>query len=432
MTKKKTKGIFGKVIFITLIIGALLIANLIIGNKLNDRESSKNDAVYSIANAAGGTFYLEDVYICIPYTYTQIVKDEKGKETKEVSNYNKFYQAKKINYNAKLETQMRKIGIYSYPVYTGQLDLDCDFDINIPQSANGYLYKPNEAFLRIKTSDKSIIEQPVYTINGKTYETSYEGGSSETRGISTYFNCPSGKINLTTTLRLRGARQFKIYLSSSSTHMNMECDWPSPGFTDAFDYIPVTHEITDTGFTAEWNIPFDGGNGKNIIGFNFIQSVDLYKMLDRAIKYGFLFIIVPFIVLILFELFASVNLHPLHYLLCGAASILFFLLLLSFSEHIGFELSYLVSAVASALLISLYVGSITKKVKFGFTISGVFVLLYGYLFFSLKSEDYALLLGSIFAFVILAVIMFLTRKVDWNALKSKNLKSEPESDLIEA
>ena len=106
----------------------------------------------------------------------------------------------------------------------------------------------------------------------------------------------------------------------------------------------------------------------------------------------------------------------MHYLLSGAACVIFFLLLLALSEHIPFGVSYLLSAGAVSLLVSLYVGSVTKKVKLGFCMMPLFVLLYGYLYASLQSEDYALLIGALFAFIVLAIVMFCTRKIDWNAI----------------
>ena len=134
------------------------------------------------------------------------------------------------------------------------------------------------------------------------------------------------------------------------------------------------------------------------------------------------------IVLFLYELFMKIQLHVMHYLLCGAASIVFFLLLLSVSEHISFGAAYLVSSCASGLLTSSYVAAITKQFKTGIGMSGVFLLLYGYLFFSLKSEDYSLLIGSIFVFIIIAALMFFTRKIDWNNLGKNNLKSQEETE----
>ena len=119
----------------------------------------------------------------------------------------------------------------------------------------------------------------------------------------------------------------------------------------------------------------------------------------------------------------NVSFHPVHYFLCGAANIVFFLLLLSFSEHVPFALSYLISAVASGGITSLYVASVTGKVKVGIEMSAVFAMMYSYLFISLKSEDYALLVGSLFIFMIIAVLMFVTRKVDWNNIKITDLKN---------
>ena len=168
--------------------------------------------------------------------------------------------------------------------------------------------------------------------------------------------------------------------------------------------------------------------GKNYVGFDLVQTVDIYKMVHRAISYGFLFIIVPFIVLFLFDVFMKINFHPLHYLLSGAASVIFFLLLLSFSEHINFTLAYVISSLASGILVSFYVASVTNRVFVGFSMLGVFALMYIYLYFSLQSEDYALLIGSLFVFTILACVMFITRKVDWNNLVIFQRKDKNQDD----
>ena len=217
-----------------------------------------------------------------------------------------------------------------------------------------------------------------------------------------------------------------FWLNSSSTMLAINGDWASPGFT-GYSYLPDERTLSENGFSAVWNIPFDAGDGSHSIGFNFIQPVNLYMKLQRANTYAFLFIIVPFIVLFMFEIFASINLHPVNYLLSGAASVLFFLLLLSLSEHLSFIASYVIGAVASGVLVSLYTALITKKYKLGAVMAGIFVILYGYLLGCLQSEDYALLMGSIFAFVVLAVIMFMTSKIDWS-----NLKKMEHADLIES
>jgi len=418
--KQKTNTLI-KFLAIGSIIGLLLILNACIGGKLNERERTQKNAVNDISRAGGGPLTIKDIYIGIPFVYYNYKVNDKGIE-EVVSHEEKtlFIQPRVVNYNTKLQTQMRKIGIYESPIYTGEVLIDGNFNFTVPKSTKEFKYKFNEAYLKIKINDKSLISSPVIEMNGAKYATEYSGIDDKT-GIISYFNCTTGNIKFNTGLKIRGANDFQINLSSTESHLVLESDWISPGFSK-YDYLPLTYEITDNGFTAEWNVPFDIGDTSHQIGFSYVQPINVYKMLERAVNYGFLFILVPFIVLFLFELFAAINLHPFHYLLSGAASIIFFLLLLSFSEHISFTAAYLISAIGSGVLVSLYVSSITRKYKLGFTMSFVFVVLYGYLFMSLKSEDYALLIGSMFAFIILAVVMFLTRKVDWNSLKKTKIE----------
>ena len=428
---KKKSGTPGKVIFIGLVISTLLIANLCIKGKLSDREIAKDHAVNQISEAAGDDFSLNEIYVTVPYTRTYSYKNDKGELVQKTEHGSKEFSASSINYDANIDTQMRTIGIYSAPIYTGQVKLDCIFDIDIPENKDGYIYYPNKARAKISIKEKSIMNQPVFNLNDLQKEVYFD---SE---LTSNFLCKDGKNTFSTTLEIRGARKFKVMLASTQVKLKINSDWQSPGFTN-FDYLPDVHDITDEGFTASWNLPFNSTTEKNYIGFDYIQPVDIYTMLYRAIDYGFLFIIVPFIVLFLFDIFLRTNFHPLHYLLSGAASVIFFLMLLSLSEHINFNWAYIISAIGSGLLVSFYVASVTERFSLGFSMCGVFVMLYGYLFFSLKSEDYALLIGSIFAFVILAVIMFLTRKVDWNSFgfsnknnESSDLPAVSKSDLIE-
>jgi len=437
--KKKT-GILGKVIFIALITGLLLIANACIGGKLKDRESAKNYAIHQINEAAGGVFSLKEIYVTIPYTYIDSYTNSNGILVKEKKEDIKIFPATTVSYDAKLDSQMRTIGIYSAPIFTGNIKLDCVFDIDIPENTDTHKYYPEKASVRIAIKEKSIMNQPVFTINEVCSDVSFSKSSSESQTeLSSSFICKEGKNLFSTTLDIRGASNFNIMLTSTQTKLFIKSDWKSPGFSN-YDYLPDLYEITDEGFTASWNLPFTSTNNKSFIGFSYIQPVEIYTMLHRAIDYGFLFIIVPFIVLFLFDVFLRTNFHPFHYLLSGAASVIFFLLLLSFSEHINFTFAYILSAAASGFLVSAYVASITGKFHLGCSMCGVFVVLYSYLFFSLKSEDYALLIGSLFIFIILASVMFITRKVDWNSFGLSNkikdytesiLSADSKSDLIE-
>lgn len=424
---KKSLGIGGKLIFTGIIVFVLLIANLFIGLKLKDREFSKDTAVSNISAAGGGKFVLSDVCIVVPYVQHKKVN---GKYQDYKSGQSTIH-AKVLDYSADIKTEDRKLGIYSSKIFTGEIHINGEFLCNLRNNSEyTYDFAASKFFVGLK--DRSIIEAPEFTVNGVSYRTSlnigdgvHENYTGKHDGIISDMKYIEGSNTFSTVLKIRGAEQFCVKVNSDQTKLSVVSDCKTPGFS-GFEYLPKTRKITDDGFTAEWFVPFGSANLKNDLGFKIHQGIDIYTMVYRAVTYGFLFIIVPFIVLFLFEIFLKVNLHPVNYLLCGVASIVFFLLLLSFSEHIPFFAAYLISAVASGLLTSFYVGSITRMPKTGLEMMGVFLFMYGYLYCSLKSEDYALLIGSIFAFVLIAMLMVFTRKVDWNNLhkstdSSKNL-----------
>lgn len=417
---KKISPVSIKLISIGAIIGGLCIINALIGGKMKDRERTYNDAQYKISKSAGSSFIIHDVKIAIPYVeYYKAVENNKNvtKTEKGV----KLITPEKVDYNADLKSEIRPLGIYSAPIYSGKVEINSKINLETISDTSDITYYPSKARIIIPIHSASLLDKPTFTVNKTDKETYFYSGNrsvpNDFDGIACDFNASkTGIYDFSTVLNIRGSLKFNVALDSAETKLSVKSDWPSPGFTD-YSFLPDTHDINDAGFSAKWSIPFCSENEDNLIGFDYIEPVNLYKKLQRAQNYAFLFIIVPFIILFLFEIFASINLHPVHYLLCGAASVIFFLLLLSISEHINFSISYIIGAIASGLLVSLYVMSITKKVKLGGIMSLMFVLLYGYLFFCLKSEDYALLMGSIFAFVLLATIMFITRKVNWSNLK---------------
>ena len=422
--KAKRKGFGGigiKLLFISIVIIALLIGLACIKGKLNDREDTYKGAKYQISESAGSTLYFQGPYIAVPYTrtieefvyrdgkqFTEKKIDKKGWET---------ISAASVNIDAKLDSEARHLGIYSTPIFTGNASVYALFNPKELIEKDGITYNTEEAVLYFELRNSSLLNNPILKMNNADYSSdlfTIDGKNV----IGTKFNYTSEKKVVTTNIALRGAEQFIYAISSKQTSMNMSCDWKSPGFT-GFSYLPDKHEITDTGFTAKWSVPFGSDKNAQTIGFSFIEPVNLYQKLHRAVEYGFLFIIVPFLVLFLFEIFAKITLHPVHYLLSGAACVLFFLLLLALSEHIPFDAGYLIAAFTAGLTVSLYISSVTKRFGLGGIMMAMFTVLYAYLFFSLKSEDYALLFGAFFAFAVLAALMFLTRKIDWYNLKKK-------------
>ena len=417
---KKTKGIGFKILFMSLVMGLLLIGLLCISGQLKSREQTYKSARYDIANSAGGSLNFTGPVIAVPYyqTWTEnVYKDGKQfKETRSGSGY-EIIQADTTRANVTLNSELRTVGIYSTPVFTGNAGINSTFSYSNLKDSGGCSYYQSQAVFAIRINNSSVMERPVFYINDTPVNTDLYSINGE-QYIGAVFPVKEGKYNLRISLAVRGAEKISYTISSKETYFKMESDWPSPGFTN-YSFLPDTRTINDNGFTAEWHIPFGTDNLHQYIGADLIESVNLYKKLHRALTYGFFFIIIPFLILFLFEIFAKIQLHPMHYLLSGAATVLFFLLLLAISEHCMFEPSYIIAALVASVTVSLYLISITKRYTLGIIMMGIFILLYSFLYFSLRSEDYALLLGSIFAFSILVGLMYTTRKVDWYKLERK-------------
>src|SRR5205823_1786665 len=212
----------------------------------------------------------------------------------------------------------------------------------------------------------------------------------------------------------------------------LKSSWPDPSFRGAF--LPTERSIRDNGFDAKWKVSYYGrsypqswtsqmGNDRfttqavsqSVFGVQFLSVLDAYRYIERSIKYGVLFLVLVFTTFFLFEVTARQKIHPLQYLLVGAALCLFFLLLLSISEFRSFGLAYLIAAVASTVLITWYcrffLGGGVRTLMIGAGLAGVYTFLY----ITLRQQDYALLMGAIALFIVLAVVMYVTRKIDWYA-----------------
>ncbi len=414
----------GKLLIVGAIISILLIANCFTGLKMKNRRKTAEEAQSRIDSSVGGSVNINGPYIVIPEN--QMTYSDEGKIIPCLKNVR--HNASSLKISTQLETEKRKIGIYSEPIFSGEMNMFASFSLNLPELADTE-YSLKESLIILEFDERNIMNKPEFILNNKSYPVEFMEFEKK--------NCLCAKvpltqeqilnrINLNITIKFLGAEKFCVDASSDEIYMTAKSDWSSPGFT-GYDYLPSNYKINEDGFTAEWAIPFVNSNltTKRNFGFTYADPVNLYKKLDRSNSYAFLFIIVPFVIMLMFELLAEVNLHPLQYLLSGAASIMFFLLLLSVSEHISFNASYVIASAVSGIMISLYIGGITKKKSFALIMAASFALLYGVLFLALQSEDYALLIGTIFAFIIVAVLMFLTKNLKYTRKESVKEKKQP-------
>ncbi|HXU31693.1 MAG TPA: cell envelope integrity protein CreD [Thermoanaerobaculia bacterium] len=229
-------------------------------------------------------------------------------------------------------------------------------------------------------------------------------------------------------VRLAGSSGLNLLPFGRQTRLALRSPWQSPSFSGAF--LPESRRVGKDGFVATWNVSYYGRsfpqswssvqtaglapaiNG-SAFGVDFVQPVDVYQQTERSVKYGALFLVLTFVTFFLFELFQPIRVHPVQYLMVGSALCLFYVLLLSIAEQVAFGIAYLVAAGVTVALLGAYAAAVLRSAGRAVVFAGVLGLLYGYLYVLLQAEDYALLLGSIGLFLILALVMLITRRVDW-------------------
>lgn len=252
------------------------------------------------------------------------------------------------------------------------------------------------------------------------------------------------------TLELMGTDRLMFLPIGAVTDVELSSDWPHPGFVGAF--LPDERHVSARGFRAHWKLSrfatgiddamarirdgmsrgapmsAEGSDGapafpSTDLGVRFVQPVDVYVQSERAVKYGVLFVFLTFVAFFLFEVLRRMAVHPIQYALCGAALALFFLLLVSLSEHLPFAAAYLIASGACIGLVAFYVGHVLRSVTRGTVFGGLLGALYGFLYVILQSEDYALLLGALLLFAALAIVMIITRHVDWYRLAEQSQRT---------
>lgn len=336
--------------------------------------------------------------------------------------------------SAMLESDTRSRGIYDARLYNGDVSGTARFRIpprfGLAESSEPYRFGP--ASLVLSVSDvRGIKRLDAAKVNNRNVDwepgtqTWMHGGGTLMANVGTL--APGAELAVELSLRIGGMEQLSIVPVGDESRVDIESAWPHPAFVGQF--LPEERSVTDEGFTARWMTTRfstdvagrllkgcdQGWNCAELptLGVALIQPVDVYQQTERAIKYAILFIGLTFAAFFLLEVIKGLAIHPMQYLLVGSALAMFFLLLLSLAEHIDFAAAYAVAAIACVVLIAVYLqavlGSVSGAVLSGALLGG----LYGLLFLVLRSEDYALLMGSSLVFAVLGVAMLLTRRVDW-------------------
>lgn len=432
-----------KVLMIGLLAGLLMIPLMMIKDVVHERSAYRDQARYSIAQSWTAEQQLLGPLLVVPYKerYTEQVWDEKLKRydiKQRVRDGRLLIAPEGLTVEGKVAAESRQRGIYAVPIYRSRLAIAGSFDLRgltefVQASEHTIEWQP--AYLSVMISDvRGVERQPLLQWGGENYEF-----APDTRidGMSNGMHAPLGKLRTQEgtvafgfELMLNGMEQLEFSPMGKNTSVSLQADWPDPSFIGR--YLPSSRDIDDRGFSATWNLSSfsssipqhlgacQAGNCsmlmREVFGVKLFNSVDIYQQSERSVKYALLFVGLTFVSFFLYEVMKGLRLHPMQYLLVGLGLSVFYLLLISLSEHMAFAYAYAVATAASTLLIGFYVSSVLGSVKHGGAIGGALLLLYALLYGILSSEDNSLLMGSLLIFGVLSLVMIVTRRIDWYAI----------------
>jgi inner membrane protein len=425
-----------RILLIGFLIGLLQVPVAMIDGLIAERQSTKDQAVDEVAGKWGRAQSVIGPRVVVPFLTHESVISQDGKTTvRTVQRLGHFLPAE-LQVEGRIHGEIRARGIFEVPVYRMSLRIEGRFE---RPDLSDWLVAPEDilwdrAQLAVAIADARAIQEPTaLQWNGAPIEFAAGTGDffSGESGIhaSLKGHLTEKSFQFSFPLELNGSlRAFFAPLGDQST-IGLESDWQDPSFQG--NWLPTTREVTAKGFTATWKIPALGRNypsrwmddggaveqavSASQVGVDFLKPVDPYRMADRSVKYEILFLGLTFLALWLFEVVARLRVHPVQYLLVGAAIALFYLLELSLSEQLGFMAAYLIASSAVVALVSGYAIAVLRGFRRAALLGAGIGVLYGYLYLLLMSEDYALLVGSIGLFLVLGLVMALTQRIDWYA-----------------
>jgi inner membrane protein len=429
-----------KLASIALLVLLLLIPAAWVQSVMEERQTRVNEAINEVSGKWSDAQNVTGPVLVLPYkkTYNINNRQPNGDVITEIKTATEkaYFLPENLKISAELSPLILNRGIFDVVVYNSRIRMNGNFtkpnlDALDIETAD---VKWNEAYLMFGLSDlRGIGENPTLTFNGQDYNSEPHAEYSNTNDYFDVFNRSiASKIDMdgeadnysfSMNYALKGSGKLYFLPMGKSTSVDLSGKWGNPSF-DGF-YLPETREVTEDNFSAGYNVlnfnrPFPQqwlntppAIHETAFGVNLIMPVDQYQKSIRTAKYGILIILLTFVSLFLIELICKIRIHPFQYVLIGAALIVYYTLLLSMSEQIGFNLSYLIATVATVALISIYSISFTGRKKTSALLSFLLVVFYAYIFIITQQQDYALLLGSIGLFIIIAVLMYVSRRINW-------------------
>jgi len=432
MIRNRSRSMGIKLVVVSFLALLMAIPAIFVSNIVEERTNRAKDVMQEISSHVGGQQIFLGPVLTIPYTVPPSYKGASA----TTGVYVVFPM--QGDASVKVRTEQRRRSLFKVPVFQADLKFDAAFDLGgVPSSA------PPEAVLDWSragivvgvSNAHGALADGTLTANGKTMTfvpaESVADVNSEQRLALTYLGVKAGDIaqpnaafRINASLRFSGAQRLAVLAYGKTSHLTVEGDWPSPGFDGAF--LPVKRTVSAEGFSAEWLVPFiargvraEGTNlavsnlDSAVLGVSFVEVADPYQSVNRSIKYVLLFVGLVFLSYFIFEVTARKRVHPAQYVLVGLAQLIFYLLLLSLAERVGFDWGFLVAGGATVLLLSANANWIFASRVQGVRALVVFSLLYVFIYLLLRLEDNALLVGAVASFLAVAAVMYFTRHIDW-------------------
>lgn len=439
----------GSIGFLTLI---LLIPSALIQDLMQERQHRADEAMLEVAKKWSESQTVSGPVLVIPYVHIEEYKISNDEIRTKETIRNAFFLPDTLNIDGEVNPETLHRGIFDVAVYNTKLILSTSF--TFPDFAklgiNENQVKWNEAYIvsgitdlkginnapQLFTQKDTLVTEPSNNIGFSVSKFSnavneYGGEHQETfslskKGIKSRLPWAS-KSDFTDEFKLmldlKGSNKLSFVPLGKTTTVHLSGSWNNPSFEGEF--LPEAREITDTDFTADWKVlhfnrAFDQAwTDENLelanssFGVKLLIPVDQYQKSIRTSKYSILIIHLTFVSLFLVEIISKVRIHPFQYILIGSALIIYYTLLISLSEFLGYNVAYWISAALTVGLLTLYSKSFMHKVKFSYLFSIIILLSYTFIFIIIIQQDLSLLIGSLGLFIVTGLIMYFSRKINW-------------------
>jgi inner membrane protein len=421
----------------------LLVPLFLVMALVSERMGRANEVQNEVSRYWGGPQSIAGPFLIVPYTVRQETL-QGDKLIEQIVERRAIFLPEELSIKGSSKAEVLHRSIFDVNVFTANATLEGRFltpdisevepntvavrwkDAVLSLSMTGVAGLKEAALLEINGTDKIAFAPspglPQATTTG--IHAKLSGAAGEAQAADT----PTKPFTFRIPLTFTGSTSLMFAPAARETKVAITSDWPHPSFSGAF--LPADRTVADTGFEAAWKVPHlarsvpnawsDMGGGFERLmpyqfGVDFYSPIDFYDLVSRAVKYGILFLGFTFMGVFVLELFSPRPLHAVQYLFVGMALIFFYVLLLSLSEHIGFDWAYAAAAVATGGMLSLFVGRALASARSGAMMMGLLLAVYGLLYLILLLEDYALLAGALLGFIALTTIMFATLNVNWSS-----------------